>query len=107
MTEFLVDLLLLCGVFKHAGFQEENEYRIVRFTLQSGPNQEKVLFRPDGAPYIEIPINWSAEYSPLRAIFVGPSANKERAACTLRIQLRQMGLSHVDVVDSKIPYRNW
>jgi len=37
VTEFIVNLLLLCGVFKHVGFQEENEYRVVRFMLQSEP----------------------------------------------------------------------
>jgi hypothetical protein len=107
VTEFIVNFLLLCGVFKHVGFQEENEYRVVRFMLQGEPNPEKVLFRPDNAPYIEIPLNLFAEYSPLRAIFVGPSADRDRAACILRIQLRQMGLSQVEVVESKIPYRNW
>jgi hypothetical protein len=105
MMRFKRDMLTLCGVLKHVGFQEENEYRLIKFVLQSSPNTEEVHFRPDNAPYIDLPLNLLAENSPLRAIFVGPTANRDQAASILRIRLRQMGLSHVEVIPSDIPYR--
>ena len=105
MMRFKRDMLTHCGVLKHVGFQEENEYRLIRFVLQSNPNTEEVRFRPDNTPYIDLPLNLFAEISPLRAIFVGPSANRDQAASILRIRLRQMGLSHVEVIPSDIPYR--
>lgn len=107
MICFIFDMLLLCGTFKHVGFQEENEYRLIKLMFQSRPNSEKVRFRSGYVPYIEIPLNLAAENSHLRAIFVGPSANRDQAADGLQLRLKQMGLSHVEVVPSQIPYRNW
>jgi hypothetical protein len=107
MKCLILDLLLQCGVFKHIGFQEENEYRLIKFMFQSKTNFDEVHFRLNNIPYIEIPFNVTAENSPLRAIFVGPSANKDHAAHGLQLRLKEMGLSHVEVIPSKIPYRNW
>ena len=104
-TEFAFDMLSLCGILKHDGFQEENEYRLIKFMFQSKPNSDKVCFRPDNTPYIEHRINLAAANSPLRAIFVGPSANTDHAAYGLQLRLNEMGLSHVKVIPSDIPYR--
>jgi hypothetical protein len=38
---------------------------------------------------------------------VGPSEQKEQQVSLLQFRLQQMGLSKVEVVPSKIPYRNW
>jgi len=105
VKEFMSDMVFLCGVLKHPGFQEENEYRLIKFVLQGKSIQEKVCLAPESKPHIEIPLNLSGEDSPLRAIFVGPSANKDQAAIILRIRLEQLGLSHVKVIPSDIPYR--
>jgi len=101
--------LLYSSLFKHAGFGEESEYRLVKFfTLKS--DSSVIQFRPgkdNPTPYIAISLALKAANSPLKMIVVGPSLNKEQAAIDLRIRLRQMGLANVQVVPSKIPYRNW
>ena len=110
MLTFLVDVLLLCGIFKHVGFQEEHEYRLIKFLFRSKPNRDELHFRNGlfkNTPYIKIPLSLSSESSPLKAIVVGPSANKDQNAYGLKIRLREMGITSVEVVPSKIPYRNW
>jgi hypothetical protein len=105
VKEFIFDMVLLCGVLKHNGFQEENEYRLIKFVLRGNSSQECVCLEPESKPHIKIPLNLAGENSPLRAIFVGPSVNRDQAAIVLRIRLEQKGLSHVDVIPSDIPYR--
>ena len=107
IMRFVLDMLLLCGIFKHIGFQEENEYRLIKWLFKHKPNTEKVCFRSQNIPYVEFPLHLTTENSPLRAIFVGPSANKDQAVDGLQLRLKQMGLFHVEVLPSKIPYRNW
>ncbi len=110
MNEFLLDVLLQCGVFKHVGFQEENEYRMIKFLFRTRPNHDEVYFRKgllDNTPYIKLPLALTSKPSPLRAVIVGPSANSDQHVRSLRFRLEKMGLSNVDVVPSKIPYRNW
>jgi hypothetical protein len=105
VKEFICDMVFLCGILKHIGFKEENEYRLIKFVLRGKSNPENVCLAPESKPHIEIPLNLAGENSPLRAIFVGPSANRDQAAIVLRIRLEQMGLSHVEVIPSDIPYR--
>ncbi|HTW80512.1 MAG TPA: DUF2971 domain-containing protein [Terracidiphilus sp.] len=107
VMRFVLDMLLVCGIFKHIGFQEENEYRLIKWIFQHKPDTEKMCFRSENIPYVEFPLQLATEDSTLRAIFVGPSANKDQAAHGLQLRLKEMGLSHVEVVPSKIPYRNW
>lgn len=103
---FVRDMLLLCGILKHSGFQEENEYRLIKLMLPSKMNPEELHFRSTCIPYIKIPLNLTDRDSPLRAVYVGPSPNKDQAVYGLKLRLKKMGLS-ADVLLSRIPYRNW
>jgi Protein of unknown function (DUF2971) len=108
-NEFAFNALLYSSLFKHAGFGEEKEYRLLKFfTLKS--DTSGIQFRPgksNPTPYIAISLALKAANSPIKMIVVGPSMNKEQAAINLRIRLRQMGLTNVQVGTSQIPYRNW
>jgi len=96
--------------FKHIGFEEERECRLVLQMLAKNPELEIVKFR-DGrfgrTPYVEVPIGLREQNSPLRRIVVGPSQNKEQTVQSLKIELAKMGIHGVEVVPSQIPYRNW
>ncbi len=96
--------------FKHIGFKEEQEWRLVLQMLVKNPDLEIVKFR-DGrfgrTPYIEVPLGLGGPASPLRRIVVGPSQNKEQSVHSLKTELAKAGIQDVEVVPSKIPYRNW
>jgi len=96
--------------FKHFGFQEENEWRLVAYFVSGVSSIESVQFR-DGAfgrtPYIRLPLGLKGQQSPLRRIFVGPSPNKEQIAVSLSLELTKIGVTGIEVVPTKIPYRNW
>jgi hypothetical protein len=96
--------------YKHIGFKEEQELRLVLQMLVKNPDLEMVKFR-DGrfgrTPYVEVPLGLRGPVSPLRRIVVGPAPDKEQVVARLRINLVQLGIHGVEVVASKIPYRNW
>jgi hypothetical protein len=108
--ELQSSFLAFSSSFKHFGFQEENEWRFVAYFVSGVSNIGSVHFR-DGAfgrtPYIELPLRLKGQHSPLRRIVVGPSPNKEQIAVSLRLELTKMGITGIEVVPSKIPYRNW
>lgn len=103
------NFLRFIAIFKNVGFYEESEWKIL---IQGSPESmlSLVQFR-DGqfgrTPFIEIPLGLRQKNSPLQRIVVGPSQNKEQVAACLRIDLRKLGMQHVDVDTSQIPYRSW
>jgi hypothetical protein len=106
-NNFALDALLLSTLFKHAGFREEREYRLAKFfSLKSDFSEIRCRSgRSNRTPYLAIPFALNAPSSPIRKIIVGPSANNELEAISLRIRLRQMGLTNVQVETSIIPFR--
>jgi hypothetical protein len=105
-NQFAHHALLQSTLFKHAGFGEEREYRLVKFFTRKS-DASGIRFRmgkSNPVPYIAISLALKAANPPIQKIIVGPSPNREQVAISLRIRLRQMGLA-IDVATSKIPYR--
>jgi len=95
---------------KDASFDEEHEVRLSAVYISNVSDSGLVHFRDgrDGrVPYIVIPIGDGRSIPSLRKIVVGPSEQKEQQVSLLQFRLQQMGLSKVEVVPSRIPYRNW
>jgi hypothetical protein len=102
---------------KHLAFREEREWRIAKVF---SPKPMDVNFRPGMSslvPYIAIPLPILNENgsSLIRRIIVGPSPEIENAVAATKMLLASKGykIRHsrddegVEVVSSKIPYRNW
>jgi hypothetical protein len=96
-----------CSGFKHIGFKEEMEWRLALHMLVEYPDVQLIQFRDDKTPYIRVPLRLKCQDSPLKRIVVGPSQNKDQIVVSLRLELAKMGIQGVEVVPSKIPYRNW
>lgn len=90
--------------FKHEGFHEEAEWRII----VNEPQQE-VLFRPGPSyviPYISMGL---IEFKPevLRKIIVGPNPNQARAKQAVELLVQKYGYG-ADIVDkSSLPFNFW
>jgi hypothetical protein len=110
LMSFQDELLKLSAWFKHFGFREENEWRIVLYVHGELTNLDLIQFRPGRfgrTPFIEVPLGLKDIDSPLKRIVVGPAQDMEQSVARLRIELLKMGIHGVEVVPSKIPYRNW
>lgn len=91
--------------YKHQGFKEENEVRIVAYpddAFQEKQEKEQKFREKNGEwiPYIEL-FNSPDILLPIEKIIVGPHKEKEARASALRIMLRNTG---IDVTVSDIPY---
>jgi hypothetical protein len=95
--------------FKHIGFAEEKEHRLVLQVPAEQTSLDLMKFR-DGTfgrtPFIEVPLELQSQDSPLERIVVGPSQYMDQTVRSLEIELRKMGLSGIEVAASRIPYRN-
>jgi len=111
--------------FKDEAFSEEHEWRIVvqcdRQRLvdahcfdASSPIIHVRAGRYGLTPYIDIPLGLTSTESPFRRIVVGPSQQEKEALDGVKLLLQCNGikvktdgsLDGVEVVPSKIPYRN-
>lgn len=93
--------------YKHQGFKEENEVRIVVYpddAFQEKQEKEQKFREKNGEwiPYIEF-FNSQDIVLPIERIIVGPHKEKEARASALRIMLRTTG---IEVTVSDIPYIN-
>lgn len=95
------------GMFmKHHGFREENEWRAT-FIAE---DQAMCSFRESTlglTPFLPIGIDLSKSPSPLKRIVVGPGPHKDEWVTTVNLMLAKCSIPGVEVVPSKIPYRNW
>jgi hypothetical protein len=91
---------------KHPGFSEEREWRYI-FMAES---QSAFSIREGQfglTPYLAIGIKLSTPPSPLKRIVVGPNPHMDEAVGLVRMMLEKESIHDVEVVPSKIPYRNW
>lgn len=111
-SKILEKVLEWSARFKNKAFYEEREWRFVlqMSKAERETNGGRIEFH-DGqfgrTPHIAIPLDLKGQDSPLERIVVGPAPDKEQVVARLRINLVQMGIRGVEVVPSKIPYRNW
>jgi len=111
--------------FKDEAFSEEHEWRIVvqcdRQRLldahcfdTSSPIIHFRAGRYGLTPYIDLPLGFTSAESPLRRIIVGPSQQEKEALEGVKLLLQCKGIKvktegspdGVEVVPSRIPYRN-
>ena len=95
----------LTPLFKHEGFHEEAEWRIV-----ANEPREKIKFRASSSylvPYIELPVVSHGSGSVLREVIIGPNPNHDRCAKSIEMLLAAGGLSEVEVKSSSIPFNSW
>ena len=98
-----------CARLKHEGFIEEREWRLACYVHEKVTDLEFIQFRDrqyGHTPNIQVPLGLSDSDSPLKRIVVGPSQNQDQAVISLKIDLVKRGIHGVDVIDSKIPYRD-
>ena len=122
LTNILMDLAVS---FKHPGFSEENEWRLIRFLRAWDEAPQSTDFREvDGlaVPYVPTQI-WSpdetndsassAEIFPLRSVKYGPTLPDDRAELSIRSLLKTAGAKEdieidaqqVEVEAATIPFR--
>jgi len=90
--------------FKHEGFHEEAEWRII----VNEPEQE-VLFRPGPSyaiPYIAMDLIKSKPQA-LAKIIVGPNPNQSRAKQSVEFLVRKYGYNPEIVLRSALPFNFW
>lgn len=96
----------LTPLFKHEGFHEEAEWRIV-----AKEPREKLKFRAGSSylvPYVELEVfSESAAGSALRDVIIGPNPNQMRCAKSVEMLLGACGLGDVDVKASPLPFNSW
>jgi len=121
-AKFAAQFIILPSTFKHRGFDEEREVRLVLNLLgpkiESHPNLQSVRQHPikttvrDGTtvPYVELCVrveNGVRQHLPIKRIIVGPHRDKNDRKRAVQLLLKQHGLNHlIDKVSvSDIPYR--
>lgn len=121
-AKFAAQFTVLPSTFKHRGFAEEREVRLVLNLLgpkiESHPDLQSVRQHPiktrvrEGTPvpYVELCVreaNSVRQHLPIKRIIVGPHRDKNDRKRAVQLLLKQHGLS--DLIDkvsvSDIPYR--
>ncbi len=117
---------LAASSFKDEAFSEEREWRIVFFARRElllqkhrmSSDKPIIRFRAGKlgvTPYVEFPLELTTPESPLQRIVVGPTPHKKEAVNGVKLLLESKGIKvrtedskeGVEVVPSKIPYRDW
>jgi hypothetical protein len=124
--DMMLAYLINATLFKNPAFAEEKEWRIVVVPFGTSLQVKKtgdcagiqVKFRSGVVgitPYIDLPLLLNTPESPLRRIVVGPTPHMEEAVRGVEMKLMDRGIRRkcrdypngVEVVPSRIPYRNW
>ncbi|OGS98104.1 MAG: hypothetical protein A3F73_11525 [Gallionellales bacterium RIFCSPLOWO2_12_FULL_59_22] len=115
-------LTTLSLFFKHNGFEEEKEVRLVLAQLGPGLESESELQsvkqhpvctrarNGEIVPYVELSvreINNVRQHLPIKRIIVGPHRDKHDRKRAVQLLLKQHGLNPDIVTISDIPYRGW
>jgi hypothetical protein len=113
----IMEYVKVAALAKHIAFREENEWRIV-IVVEEGPRSKRIKFRQGKSmvvPYMEFSWKDSGLPNPIRRVVVGPTPNNGEAVKAVEMRLERDGISlrsedcpdGVEIVPSKIPYRNW
>lgn len=113
----IMEYVRIAALGKHKAFSEENEWRIVIFD-EEGSKSTRMKFRQSKSmivPYLEIPWTFDGLPNPIRRVVIGPTPNINEAGKAVEMLLERNKIpvkgencpDGVEVVPSKIPYRNW
>jgi hypothetical protein len=93
---------------KNESFREEKEWRgVVAANMNNGVKGGGIKFREKGnelVPYVEVRL---PSPLPVKRIVVGPCPRPKESEDSVKLFLRTHGLEHVEVAQSKCPYRGW
>lgn len=88
--------------FKHLDFSAEQEFRIVY--SEAVGRSLPTWFRPSPmVPFVKLEMTGAAQL-PIRGIRLGPAVSTDPNARSLRLALDKLGLGHIEVKRSDIPY---
>ena len=97
------------AITKDNGFREEAEWRLA-FLLQQNSTVTDIEFRPGSSmpvPYLKVPLRLEDQVIGIHKVIVGPCPHPSEAIKSVQMLLEGEGFRGVEVVSSKIPYRNW
>lgn len=101
----LVSLLVTeCTAFKHPGFKEEQEFRLIARRKQGRPKPEFRAGRFGITPYLDLK-SPNGQKLPVVKITQGPTADRESAQKGIEMLLADLGYEGVAVEVSDIPQR--
>lgn len=109
-AKFLENLIEVAPTIKRAAFRDEAEWRIIRKVISD--NELKTFFKRGKSfivPYTTFNLATKKNKSelPIKSIIIGPTPNPELSKKSIRALLDENQLKDVEVMSSKIPYRNW
>lgn len=100
--------LILAAVFKHPGFSEEQEWRLVVHDNAHSVTVPKFRAGRGGVvPYLPLPFSSRSATPPVQRLVVGPTPHAEISISALRVFFEQAGLPAVELKHSGIPFRAW
>lgn len=94
---------------KDKSFRAEEEWRIT-LIRKNDTTSDLIRFRRSGSlivPYVRIPLRWDGQHIEINRMVVGPTPHKEKAKEAAEMLLRSCGVTFKEIVESKVPYRNW
>jgi hypothetical protein len=97
------------AITKNKAFLEEVEWRLA-FHLNRNDTHSDLEFRAGRSmltPYFKILLQWEGQPIDIKEIIVGPCPHPDDAIKSVKMLLKNQGITGVEVVPSKIPYRNW
>lgn len=101
----LVSLLVTeCAAFKHPGFREEQEFRLVARRKQGQPKPNFRTGKFGITPYLDLK-SPHRQKLPVVKIMQGPTADRQSAEKGIKMLLADLGYPAVDADVSKIPQR--
>jgi Protein of unknown function (DUF2971) len=121
LSQLSLELDSMFSRFKHVGFEEEKEWRLIHYNSAVRGSQQ-VEYRPSNGvlvPYVELPLFWDEEGEPgmfqITQITCGPNSQPEAARASVEYYVtklraasnRQAVFDKVGVTNSKTPLKTW
>lgn len=103
---FVLLILHLAPLFKHPGFEEEREWRLVSSALFS--NEYQIRYRPTDSiliPYFAYKLCENNEALPIDSIVVGPTRSSDLSIRSLKGFIKSQNIDAA-VLESEIPFRS-
>lgn len=105
---FEILIVKLAPLFKHPGFEEEREWRLVSSAFFSTAAESQISYRPTDSiliPYFAYKLCESNETLPIDSIVVGPTRSTELSIRSLKDFIKNKQIAAA-VFESAIPFRS-
>jgi hypothetical protein len=97
------------ATLRHEKFKAEAEWRIV-LVWGGSDSSDAIRFRRIRSfigPYVCIPLQLDDHPIEIDRVIIGPTPHEEQAKQSVEMLLRRQRVKFREVVNSKVPYRNW